>query len=143
MNRAVAEVDRQIANMMRIGTVIRVDAGRARAVVDLGDIQTIPLPVAGMRCGALSFWWMPSVGEQVLVGSPSGDLSRGIIMCAIFAGNAPSSNAAVPKIDLGGGTIEVNGTMIVSGDVIASGVSLVNHTHSGVDTGPGNTGKPN
>jgi len=34
-------------------------------------------------------------------------------------------------------------TVTCSGDVIASGVSLVHHTHGGVTTGSGNTGQPN
>lgn len=41
------------------------------------------------------------------------------------------------------GDVTVNGTVTVSEDVVASGVSLVDHTHGGVDPGPGNTGVPN
>lgn len=33
-------------------------------------------------------------------------------------------------------------TAQISGDVVANGISLVNHVHSGVQTGAGNTGKP-
>ena len=40
------------------------------------------------------------------------------------------------------GDIALTGTLTASGDVIASGVSLVNHLHRGVQAGPSNTGKP-
>lgn len=41
------------------------------------------------------------------------------------------------------GNINLIGSMSSSGDIVAGGVSLINHTHSGVDTGGGNTGTPN
>lgn len=40
--------------------------------------------------------------------------------------------------------VDINSpTVTCSGDVIASGVSLVHHTHGGVESGPSNTGEPN
>jgi phage baseplate assembly protein gpV len=41
------------------------------------------------------------------------------------------------------GNVNIAGTVKVTEDVIASGVSLVNHTHGGVDSGPSNTKPPN
>ncbi|MDR1311582.1 MAG: oxidoreductase [Burkholderiaceae bacterium] len=41
-----------------------------------------------------------------------------------------------------GGDAAIGGTLTADGDVVASGVSLDNHVHSGVQTGGGNTGKP-
>jgi len=40
------------------------------------------------------------------------------------------------------GDVNITGTVTVSEDVIASGISLVNHTHTGVETGNGSTGAP-
>ena len=42
----------------------------------------------------------------------------------------------------GGGNVEIIGSVTVSNDVTASGVSLTSHTHGGVQTGSGNTGGP-
>lgn len=142
MSMAGAEADRRIGNIIQVGTVTAVDAGSARARVQLGDIGTPLIPVGQFRAGALSFWWMPTVGEQVLVGAPSGDIARAVILCSIFAGNAPSSDGGVPMVDLAGGKIIFNGDIEVTGDVIASGVSLIHHTHGGVTPGPSNTGEP-
>lgn len=143
MNFSGAEQDRRLANIVRFGRIASVDAGAARAVVDFGDFQSPPLPVGQLSAGAIQFWWMPSVGEQVLVCCPSGDIAQGCIVASIYAGNAPSADGSTPHINLNGGNMTLNGTLVVSGDVIASGVSLVNHTHGGVLAGPASTGKPN
>jgi phage baseplate assembly protein gpV len=143
MSFAAAEADRRIANGVMLGTITAINPGAARARVAVGDLGSPELPVAQMRAGALSFWWMPTVGEQVVIACPSGDIAQGVILASIFAGNAPSANAAVPMIDLGGGKMIVNGDIEVTGDVIASGVSLVHHTHGGVLPGAANTGEPN
>lgn len=142
MSFAAAEADRRIANGLMLGTVTSVSAGSARARVAFGELGSPDLPVGQLRAGALSFWWMPAVGEQVLVGCPSGDVAQGIIICSVFAGNAPSADAQVPMIDLAGGRMAINGTIELTGDVIAQGVSLVTHTHGGVETGGASTGEP-
>jgi phage baseplate assembly protein gpV len=138
-----AEQSRLLANLVRVGKIVSVDAGSARAVVDFGGLISPPLPAGQLRAGALQFWWMPTVGEQVLVTCEGGDIAQGVIVVSIYAGNAPSADAAVPQINLAGGTMIVNGTLEVTGDVIASGVSLVHHTHKEVAAGLDNTGEPN
>ncbi|MBN2740050.1 MAG: phage baseplate assembly protein V [Rhodobacteraceae bacterium] len=142
MSFAAAEADRRVANGIMLGTVTSVNAGSATARVQIGDLASPELPVAQLRAGILSFWWMPTVGEQVVVACPSGDVAQGVILASIFAGNAPSSNPATPMIDLAGGTLVVNGDIEVTGDVTASGVSLVHHTHGGVVSGSNKTGEP-
>lgn len=144
MSMAAAEADRRIGNVLSLGVVQSIDAGAARAVVQIGDLVTPAIPVAQLRAGALSFWWMPTPGEQVLVGAPSGDMARAVIIASVFAGNAPSSDAASPMIDLAGGTLKVNGSIeLTGGDVVADGVSLKTHSHGGVLAGGDDTGGPN
>lgn len=143
MSFEIAEADRRIANMIRVGRIASVDPGAARAVVDFGDFLTPPIPVGQLGAGAIQFWWMPSEGEQVLVACEGGDPAQGVIVCALYAGNAPSTDGGVPMINLAGGSMIVNGTLEVAGDVIAQGVSLIHHTHAGVTAGPVSTGEPN
>lgn len=40
------------------------------------------------------------------------------------------------------GDLVVDGSITATGDIVAGGISLLNHVHSGVETGSGNTGKP-
>jgi phage baseplate assembly protein gpV len=143
MSFEAAEAARRAANAVRVGRIVSVDADSAQAVVDFGDLLSPPLDVAQLRAGGLQFWWMPTEGEQVVVLCESGDIAQGIITFGIYAGNAPSSDGGVPMINLGGGKMIVQGDIEVTGDVIASGVSLVKHTHSDVVSGNSNTGKPN
>lgn len=142
MDFSNAEADRMIGNIIQVGKVTAVNAVEATACVKIGDLPTDFIPVGQLRAGAISFWWMPQVGEQVLVAAPSGNMADAVIVCSIFAGNAPSSDGGVPKIELNGGKMIVAGDIEVTGDVIASGVSLVNHTHPHGDPA-GNTGAPN
>lgn len=41
-----------------------------------------------------------------------------------------------------GSPLEITGAVATSGDITAGGISLLHHIHSGVTTGPGNTGVP-
>ncbi len=143
MSYAAAEADRRIANIAALGIVTAVDGAAGTARVAVGDLTTPALPVMQIRAGALSFYWMPSVGEQVLIVSPSGDVAQGVIIGSLFAGNAPSSDASTPMIDLGGGRMVLNGDLEVTGDVIASGISLNSHIHGGVIPGGASTQGPN
>lgn len=142
MSMAAAETDRRLANGVMLGVVTAINPGAGRARVQIGDLASPELPVAQLRAGALSFWWMPSVGEQVVVACPSGDVAQGVVLASIFAGNAPSADPATPMIDLAGGEMVINGTLRVTGDVIASGVSLVSHVHGGVSPGGASTNPP-
>jgi phage baseplate assembly protein gpV len=143
MSYAAAEADRRVANLLQVGIVTSVNGANGKARVRVGDLDLPEINVAQFRAGGMSLWWMPQVGEQVLVACPSGDAAQGIVLASIFAGNAPSADAAVPMIELAGGTLKVNGSIELTGDVIAQGVSLVTHTHGGVQPGGGNTGVPN
>ena len=127
MSFAVAETERRLANVVRIGRVASIDASAATARVDLGGITTPDIPVGQLRAGAVRLKWMPSPGEQVLIAAPSGDLAQAVIVCSIFASNAPGGSD--PSINLGGGTLVIDGDLQVTGDVEAGGISLRSHTH--------------
>lgn len=91
MNFAVAELERRLANLLRIGTVEKVDAQGARVRVRMGALLTAPLPWLTERAGKNRNWNAPDVGEQVLVLSPSGDLEQGVVLPALYqkAGTPP------------------------------------------------------
>lgn len=143
MSYEIATADNQISNLVRVGKIHSVDPATSSAIVDFGDFKSPALQVGQLTGGAIQFWCMPSVGEQVMVFSESGDLAQGKIFGSIYASNAPSADGAVPMINLAGGKMIIDGTLEVTGDVIANGVSLVHHTHSGIVSGPDNTGEPN
>lgn len=153
MSFATAEADRRIGNLIQIGRVTAVN-GDGTARVKIGDLDTRPLPVGALRAGGMQVWWMPTVGEQVVVLAPSGDMARGVVLCSIHAGNEPSADPTTPMIDLRGGEMVLRGDLRIEGklhitedttsdaDVIASGISLVTHVHGGILPGGGTTGTP-
>lgn len=150
MTFSAAEADRQIGNLLHVGRVTEVDNASGRVRVQIGDLTTPPLQVSQIRSGAIRLHWMPSIGEQVSIAAPSGDMARAFILGSLpVDGNMIAPDEDSPTMDLGGGTLRlignlyIDGSVEVTGDVVASGISLVTHTHGGVVTGGANTKEPN
>ncbi len=146
---AAAEADRQIGNMLSVGRVTSVDNASGRVRVQIGDLPTAPIQVMQMLSGDIKLHFMPSVGDQVTVCAPSGDMARAFVMGALpIDGNLVAPDAASPTMDLGSGTLRiigniyVDGDIEVTGDVVASGISLVKHKHGGIAVGLQKTGVP-
>lgn len=89
----LAEAFRLINNLIRIGTIAEVDHVRARARVKAGDNLTGWRPWLTLRAGTTVDWDPPTVGEQVVLFSPAGDLAQAIILTGLFRQNAPSTSA--------------------------------------------------
>lgn len=89
----LAEAFRLIHNLVRIGAVAEVDVDRARARVQAGDNLTGWQPWISARTGTTLEWDPPTVGEQVVLLSPSGDLAQALIITGLYQQNAPSASA--------------------------------------------------
>lgn len=120
------------------------------------------------RCGIYGISSNPVPGAAAVVMFTGGDRSNGVVVSTddyryrihgLKSGEVVIYNNTGTKIllrsdgniEISGGNVNVtdsdvnvlSGNINVSnGDVIASGISLKNHIHSGVDTGHGNTGSP-
>lgn len=89
----LAEAFRLINNLVRIGTISEVDHEAARARVQAGDNLTGWQKWLTLRAGTTQEWNPPTVGEQVVLISPAGDLAQSVILVGLFTNNAPSSSA--------------------------------------------------
>lgn len=174
----IADLIRRLENMIRFGTVAEVDPAKPRCRVKTGGITTAWLPCFTLRAGEDRTWDPPSVGEQCIVFSPSGDPATGAVLVGLNsdAFPAPDNNpkrhrrtyrdgavieydteshtlrATLPnggQVDIvapGGvtilGDVTVTGLVTVSEDVVAAGISLVQHVHGGVMSGGATTGGP-
>lgn len=159
--RDIEDLHRRTANLVRYGTVVSVNPGAGTARVNFGgDTESADLPISSARAGGARVWSPVVVGEQVMVLCPSGDTAQGIIAgsvpCEAFP--APSGDGATYQINLPGGVvISVSGGAVhitapgkviiagdveVSGDVVASGISLVHHKHGGITPGTSKTAEP-
>ncbi len=147
----VADLERRLANVVRTGLVAEVDlaAARVRAEYDRdaadAPVLTGWLPWLAARAGADRTWWPPTVGEQVLLVAPDGDLAQAVALPALYrtAHPAPESSGekhtalyrdgALLEYDSGahhldaalpaGATLRVvaNGGVSVIGDVTVTG----------------------
>ncbi|TGG92548.1 phage baseplate assembly protein V [Natronospirillum operosum] len=99
-----SEVRRLITNLIRLGTIAEVDGARAR--VQTGANLTPWCAWLTQRAGDDSTWWAPSVGEQVILLSPGGDLAQAVILPALYQDEfpAPESDPAVRRTQYRDGT---------------------------------------
>ncbi|WP_199098963.1 phage baseplate assembly protein V [Dyella sp. ASV21] len=72
-----------ISNLLRIGTIAEIAGKRVR--VKVGGLLTKPLPWFASRAGKHRGWNPPSVGEQVMVLSPNGNLAAGVVLPSIYS----------------------------------------------------------
>ena len=137
-----AEANRLITDLLKVGTITEVSAGQMRAKI--GDVTTHPIPSMRGRMGKTRDRNLPSVGEQVVIASPGGDMSQAFVMGGLPAENDLEDRGSDPATDLGGGTqfFENGNLVIIGGDVIVDGISFKQHVHGGVMPGGGTTGKP-
>ncbi len=96
MNADLSNLSRLLQNLIRLGTIAQVEGAKAR--VQLGPkLTTEWLNWITQRAGTTCTWSAPTVGEQVMVLSPGGDLARGVILPALFskAFDAPETSDAI------------------------------------------------
>lgn len=185
-----AELARLIENLVRLGTVADVQVTPPRVRVQTGALTTAWLPWLALRAGTAKEWDPPTVGEQVVLLSPSGVLAQGVAVTGLFSDENPANGdrtglhrrtypdgavieydfhahllrAELPEggvshlVSTGGinivgpinhqgdytqqGDQHVTGTVTVSDDVIAAGISLNSHPHGGVQAGNSLSGGP-
>ncbi|MFV0989770.1 phage baseplate assembly protein V, partial [Wolbachia endosymbiont of Nasonia giraulti] len=71
---AISELNRKVANIIRIGVVKEVDYEKAKVRVKIGELLTDFLPWITSRAGEERSWLPPSINEQVVILSPLGEL---------------------------------------------------------------------
>ena len=186
----LAALSRLLENLIRFGVIADVQMEPPRVQVITGTLTTAWLPWLALRAGSDREWDPPTIGEQVILFSPSGQLANGIVVTGVFSDHIPANgnraglhrrtydDGTVIEYDsvahhlnatlVDGGTTNlisrgginlvgdithegdyiqtgnqtVTGRVDVSIDVVAAGVSLVKHPHTGVRAGGDQSGAP-
>lgn len=92
--QSAAELLRLIHNLARFGTIAEVDHARARVRVATGEITTAWLPWLELRAGTTRTWNPPTVGEQVVVLAPGGDMAAAIAITGLYRDQHPAPSAS-------------------------------------------------
>lgn len=79
----LVELSRRLENILRIGTIHAVDHAAVKVRVKTGELITQWLPWIEQRAGQTTTWNPPTIGEQAIVFSPSGEPAGGIVLVGI------------------------------------------------------------
>lgn len=91
----IAELERRLANTVMVGRIADINIPKARVRVRAGDILTGWLPWLTQRAGPDRSWWALGIDEQVLVLSPSGDITQGVVLPALYQDKFPPPGTAL------------------------------------------------
>ncbi|MFJ2990713.1 phage baseplate assembly protein V [Collimonas sp. NPDC087041] len=96
MTADFSELLRLLLNLIRFGTIADIDHDAQRVRVRVGGNLTTWRPWITLRAGDAQSWFPPSVGEQVIVLSPEGELPNAVILPALYSDKSrpPSTNPA-------------------------------------------------
>lgn len=160
---APEDIPADLATLIRIGTVTAVDLTAARCRVRYGDPddedpgETPPIRWLTPRAGQTRIWSPPSVGEQVILLSPDGQVGAAVALCGLvqdafpplgsttaemieFADGArltydPEASALTAVLPAGAtalveapGGITLRGPVTIEGDVTVQGAVDVSQT---------------
>lgn len=90
----LVELSRRLENLIRFGTIHSVDHAARKARVQTGYLVTQWLPWIESRAGETTTWNPPTIGEQCVVFSPSGEPAGGMIFYGV-----PSDQIDTPSHD--------------------------------------------
>lgn len=105
---ALPDMERRLANSIRLGAIMAVDLAKRRVRVKSGEIETTWLAWPAGRAGTGKRRWdPPEVGEQVVMLSPSGDMRQAVVLPGVYqdAHDAPSSSGDKDHVTYGDGTV--------------------------------------
>lgn len=165
LERVVQRLSVRNNNMIREAKVTEVDYEKGLAIVDAHGVLSKPIPWL-QQAGDLVDWDPPSVGQRMVMFSPSGDIGRGFLLPGGYTesvrqphqtGKSWGRNLGDTKIfgdessyNVETGTFTITGDVIIKGAVTITGDSLthngknVGHDHKHKDSmpGPAQTGTP-
>ena len=169
LNR-IAKLERNLSNVVRIGTVKAVDQKKNTADISVGPGDPITARGLSLGSGNVKFRVSTSVGQVVTMLCPGGDARQACFLPGDWTGKnaSPSAEADEVYLTIGEAKIRANGGEILlqvggsfvrvsgdgiktNGDVDLDGGSVRNdgtpidktHTHGGISRGASDTDPPN
>ncbi|WP_343742294.1 phage baseplate assembly protein V [Herbaspirillum huttiense] len=94
MTPDLSELVRTIPNLIRTGKIAEINADKVRVRLS-PSLLTTWLQWIALRAGDVIDWCPPSVGEQVIVFSPNGDLTQGKVLAGLFSAESPAPQTSL------------------------------------------------
>jgi len=105
---ALPELERRVAGMVRVGTVMAVDLAAKKVRIKSGDLESAWVGWPAGRAGTGKRRWdPPEVGEQVVMVSPCGDMRQALVLPGVYqdAHDAPTTDGNKDHATYGDGTV--------------------------------------
>ncbi|WP_201585221.1 phage baseplate assembly protein V [Psychrobacter sp. HII-4] len=100
MNTYPIEHERRLQSIINRGIVTQVDHAAARCRVQIDGLETDWLKFTSARIGKVKIWNPPSIGEQVLVISETGELSTGLVTTSFDYDDQPMPSANADTFEI-------------------------------------------
>lgn len=94
---SLADIIRRLENLIRAGTIAEIDPELPRCRVKSGGLMTGWLPFLALRAGEDSEWDPPSINEQCLVLSPSGNPAQGFVIYGLYSDRFPAPDNSLTR----------------------------------------------
>ncbi|EIJ46438.1 phage P2 baseplate assembly gpV protein [Herbaspirillum sp. GW103] len=94
MTPDLSELVRTIPNLIRTGKIAEINADKVRVRLS-PSLLTTWLQWIALRAGDVIDWCPPSIGEQVIVFSPNGDLTQGKVLAGLFSADSPAPQTSL------------------------------------------------
>ncbi|WP_054285646.1 phage baseplate assembly protein V [Gulbenkiania mobilis] len=86
----IADLIRRLESLIRYGTIAEVQMAPPRVRVQSGQLTTTWRPWISLRAGDTTEWDPPTIGEQCVFFSPSGDPATGFALVGLFSDANPA-----------------------------------------------------
>lgn len=86
------------SELLRFGTIAEVDLAAARCTVRVGDVLTGPIRWSEARAGDTRSWSPPTIGEQVLLLCPEGELEAGLALRGVSSTAYPPAGNSLREL---------------------------------------------
>ena len=92
-----AELERRLNNLIRLGTITRVDVENAVCDIKTHANEVIERPWLALRTGTTKHWNPPTVGEHVILFSPCGELAQAIVLTGLYTIDSPAPSQSADE----------------------------------------------
>ncbi len=86
--KRIFKLEERVNNIIHFGVIKEVDISSNLVVVDLGNsLESPKLPYLVSSSGNAMVYFVPKIGDQVMVLSPNGEITKAVAMPSIYKGN--------------------------------------------------------